>query len=80
MLLIHLNCQVSKKIGKARIEKTKTELLSVIENTDLANMKEIIEQMANESEASMTDLAAALLYMKQLKQPLQPKEDPKPRP
>jgi ATP-dependent RNA helicase DeaD len=68
-----------QEIGKARIEKTKTELLSVIENTDLANMKEIIEQMANESEASMTDLAAALLYMKQLKQPLQPKEDPKPR-
>ncbi len=68
-----------QEIGKARIEKTKTELLSVIENTDVANMKEIIEQMANESEASMTDLAAALLYMKQLKQPLQPKEDPKPR-
>jgi len=27
----------------------------------------------------MLDLAAALLYQKQLKQPLQPKEDPKPR-
>ena len=35
--------------------------------------------MANESELSMTDLAAALLYTKQIKQPLRPKEDPRPR-
>jgi len=68
-----------QEIGKVRIERTRQELLSVIENQDLANMKTIIEEMANESELSMTDFAAALLYMKQLKQPLQPKEDPKPR-
>ena len=34
---------------------------------------------AYSTDLSMTDLAASLLYMKQLKQPLQPKEDPKPR-
>ena len=68
-----------QEIGKARIERTREELVSVVGEKDLAGMREIIESMANESELSMVDLAAALLYQKQLKQPLQPKEDPKPR-
>jgi len=68
-----------QEIGKARIERTRTELSSVIADKELTAMREIIETMAAESELSMTDLAAALLYQKQLKQPLQPKEDPKPR-
>ncbi len=68
-----------QEIGKARIERTRQEISAVVAEKDLANMREIIEAMASESELSMTDLAAALLYQKQLKQPLQPKEDPKPR-
>ena len=68
-----------EEIGKARIERTRTELSTVIADKELTAMREIIETMAAESELSMTDLAAALLYQKQLKQPLQPKEDPKPR-
>ena len=68
-----------QEIGKARIERTRVEIASIVAEKDLANMREIIEAMANESELSMVDVAAALLYQKQLKQPLQPKEDPKPR-
>ncbi|WP_448563960.1 DEAD/DEAH box helicase [Thalassotalea ganghwensis] len=68
-----------QEIGQARIKRTREELMSLVSEKDLTNMREIIEQMANEAELSMTDLAAALLYQKQLKQPLQPKEDPKPR-
>jgi len=68
-----------QEIGKKRIEKTRTEMASIVAEKDIANMREIVEAMANESELSMLDLAAALLYQKQLKQPLQPKEDPKPR-
>ncbi|MCO4800214.1 MAG: DbpA RNA binding domain-containing protein, partial [Colwelliaceae bacterium] len=68
-----------QEIGKKRIEKTRTEMASIIAEKDLTAMREIIEGMAAESELSMTDLAAALLFQKQLKQPLQPKEDPKPR-
>lgn len=68
-----------QEIGKARIERTRAELSSVVADKELTAMREIIETMANESELSMIDLAAALLYQKQLKQPLQPKEDPKPR-
>jgi len=66
-------------IGKARIERTKTAMADIVENKDINAMREIIETMANDSELSMTDLAAALLFERQLKQPLQPKEDPKPR-
>ncbi len=68
-----------QEIGKARIEKTRVELAKLVESRDLSAMREIIENMANESELSLADLAAALLYQKQIKQPLQPKEDPRPR-
>jgi ATP-dependent RNA helicase DeaD len=68
-----------QEIGKKRIERTRTEMAEIIAEKDLTAMREIIEGMAAESELSMTDLAAALLFQKQLKQPLQPKEDPKPR-
>ncbi len=68
-----------QEIGKSRIERTRVEMAAVVAEKELANMREIVEAMANESDLSMVDLAAALLYQKQLKQPLQPKEDPKPR-
>ncbi|TWX56273.1 DEAD/DEAH box helicase [Colwellia hornerae] len=68
-----------EEIGKKRIERTRVEMAQIIADKDLANMREIVEAMANESELSITDLAAALLFNKQLNQPLQPKEDPKPR-
>ncbi|MBA6251485.1 DEAD/DEAH box helicase [Colwellia sp. MB3u-55] len=68
-----------EEIGKKRIERTRVEMVQIVADKDLVNMREIVEAMANESELSMTDLAAALLFQKQLNQPLQPKEDPKPR-
>ncbi|AOW78065.1 MAG: ATP-dependent RNA helicase DeaD [Colwellia sp.] len=68
-----------EEIGKKRIERTRVEMAQIVADKDLVNMREIVEAMANESELSMTDLAAALLFQKQLNQPLQPKEDPKPR-
>jgi ATP-dependent RNA helicase DeaD len=67
------------EIGKARIERTRLEMAALVADKDLTAMREIIETMANESELSMQDLAAALLFQKQVKQPLQPKEDPRPR-
>ncbi len=68
-----------EELGKARIAKTQTELVDILAKQELSAMIEIIEGIAADSEMSMTHLAAALLYNKQLKQPLQPKEDPKPR-
>jgi len=66
-------------IGKIRIERTRVEVASIIADKDISSMREIVEGMAAESEVSMLDLAAAFLFQKQMKQPLQPKEDPKPR-
>jgi ATP-dependent RNA helicase DeaD len=68
-----------KEIGQKRIARAQQEISDVISSKDLTSMREIIEAMATESELSVLELAAALLYQKQLKQPLQPKEDPKPR-
>ena len=68
-----------QELGKKRIERARDEIAGIVEGKDLTSMREIVEVMASESEMSMIDLAAALLFQKQLKQPLQPKEDPKPR-
>lgn len=68
-----------QEIGKSRIERTKQELLDILANNDIAEMMKVVETMAEESEMSTEHLAAALLFNKQLKQPLFPKEDPKPR-
>jgi len=68
-----------QELGKKRVERARDEIASIVKVKDLASMRTIIETMAEESELSMVDLAAALLYQKQLKQPLEPKEDPKPR-
>jgi ATP-dependent RNA helicase DeaD len=68
-----------QEIGKARIERTRIEMVKIIADKDISSMREIVEAMAAESDVSMVDLAAALLLQKQYKQPLQPKEDPKPR-
>ena len=68
-----------QELGKKRIDRARAEIAGIVEAKDLTNMREIVETMAGESEMSMVDLAAALLFQKQLKQPFQPKEDPKPR-
>jgi ATP-dependent RNA helicase DeaD len=68
-----------QEIGKIRIERTRVEVAKIVTDKDISAMREIVEGMAAESEVSMIDLAAALLFQKQMKQPLQPKEDPKPR-
>jgi ATP-dependent RNA helicase DeaD len=68
-----------EEIGKKRIEKTRVEMANIIADKDIDSMRDIAQSMANESEVSLLDLAAALLFEKQLKQPLQPKADPKPK-
>ncbi len=68
-----------QEIGKKRIERARQEIANIAAEKDLASMRNIVETMAAESEVSLLDLAAALLYQKQIKQPLEPKEDPKPR-
>jgi ATP-dependent RNA helicase DeaD len=68
-----------QEIGKKRIERARQEITTIAADKDLTSMREIVETMTAESDVSLLDLAAALLYQKQIKQPLEPKEDPKPR-
>jgi len=68
-----------QELGKKRVKRARDEITKIIESKDLTSMREIVEAMASESDMSIADLAAALLFQKQLKQPLEPKEDPKPR-
>ncbi|QDP00866.1 DEAD/DEAH box helicase [Thalassotalea sp. PS06] len=68
-----------QEIGQRRIERSRQELVETVANVELDNMVEILTKMAQESDLSVEQLAAAMLYKAQLKQPFQPKEDPKPR-
>ena len=68
-----------EEIGKKRIKRTAVEMAAIVKDKDLASMHEIVEAMMTESDMSITDLAAALLFQKQINQPLIPKDDPKPR-
>jgi ATP-dependent RNA helicase DeaD len=58
-----------QELGQKRIARAQQEISDVISSKDLTSMREIIEAMATESELAVLELAAALLYQKQLKQP-----------
>ncbi|WP_371377093.1 DEAD/DEAH box helicase [Thalassotalea aquiviva] len=68
-----------QELGQIRIERCRKSLIESVESKQLDKMREILTQMAEQSDVSVEDLAAALLLEKQMKQPFQPKEDPKPR-
>ncbi|MDG1733164.1 MAG: DEAD/DEAH box helicase [Thalassotalea sp.] len=67
------------ELGAIRIERCRKSLVETAQNKDLKVMRAALEKMATDSEVTIEDLAAALLFEKQLKQPFEPKEDPKPR-
>ncbi|RCU52960.1 MULTISPECIES: DEAD/DEAH box helicase [Corallincola] len=64
------------ELGAHRQEKCREELTKLVDNPNLEAMREMINAMAEQSETSVLDLAAALLYKYQQKRPLQPKPDP----
>ncbi len=68
-----------QELGNIRIERCRKSLLTTLESGKIGNMREVLVKMAEDSDVSIEELAAALLFEKQIKQPFQPKEDPKPR-
>ncbi len=68
-----------QELGQIRIEQCRKKLVATAQNKDLSEMRTALEKMAADSEVDVIDLAAALLFEKQIKQPFQPKDDPKPR-
>jgi len=65
-----------EELGKRRVVQCREELCKTVESLDLKEMRELIELMALESESSVLDFAAALLFDKQRNKPLRPKPDP----
>ncbi|GAA5218043.1 DEAD/DEAH box helicase [Corallincola platygyrae] len=64
------------ELGAHRQIKCREELTKLVDNPNLEPMREMLNQMAEQSETSVLDLAAALLYKYQQRRPLQPKPDP----
>ncbi|KMT63863.1 DEAD/DEAH box helicase [Catenovulum maritimum] len=65
-----------KDLGKIRADKIKSQLQATIESQDLEQFRGVLNQFVEESEQSLEDIATALLFQQQLKQPLFPKADP----
>ena len=69
----------AREMTAFRLEACQKRLADLVANQDLSTMRELVEQMANDSGVDMTDLAAALLFEQQQTRPLFVKDDPKPR-
>lgn len=69
----------AREMTAHRLEACQKRLAEVVEKQDLNTMRELVEQMANDSEVDMKDLAAALLFEQQQTRPLFVQDDPKPR-
>lgn len=69
----------AREMTAYRLEACQKRLAEVVANEDLNTMRELVEQMANDSGVDMKDLAAALLFEQQQSRPLFVKDDPKPR-
>lgn len=69
----------AREMTAYRLEACQKRLADLIANQDLATMRELVEQMANDGAVDMKDLAAALLFEQQQTRPLFVKDDPKPR-
>lgn len=68
-----------RELSKHRIEKAKDDLVKVIEHQNMENMTSLVTQIAEGTERSMTEIAAALLYEFQKHRPLIVKEVAMPR-
>lgn len=69
----------AREMTAHRLAACQKRLAELVENQDLSTMRELIEQMAQDTDISMSDMAAALLFEQQQTRPLFVKDDPKPR-
>ncbi|MCU4675156.1 DEAD/DEAH box helicase [Catenovulum sp. 2E275] len=66
----------AKQLGQVRMERMQTQLKATFENQDLAKFRDVVASFTADNEWSAEDLAVALLFQQQLKQPLFPQADP----
>ncbi len=66
----------AKQLGEVRMGRMQAQLAETLENQDLEKFREVVASFTSENDWSAEDLAVALLFQQQLKQPLFPKADP----
>ena len=78
--LSELTLPSGKEVSTQRIEQFQTRLQETLAGVELDKFRELLENMANESELPMTDIAAALAFQTQKERPLFPVfKEPAPR-
>lgn len=70
------NMPDAKQLGQVRMERMQAQLKATLDSQELDNYREVVAQFMQGNEWSAEDLAVALLFQQQLKQPLFPKNDP----
>ncbi len=67
-----------EQVGQQRVERFQTELMENIQTQDLSRFRELVEQLAHDTEIDIGQIAAALVWQAQKERPLFPKFKPLP--
>ncbi|MBV1932769.1 MAG: DEAD/DEAH box helicase [Porticoccaceae bacterium] len=67
-----------EQVGQQRVERFQTELMANIQTQDLSSFRELVEQLAHDTETDIGEIAAALVWQAQKERPLFPKFKPLP--
>lgn len=71
--LAAINVPTGEQVSEQRITRFQTQILEVIQNQDLTTFRELIEQLAHDTETDIGQIAAALVWQAQKERPLFPK-------
>lgn len=67
-----------EQVSQQRVERFRTELMANIQTQDLSTFRELVEQLAHETETDIGQIAAALVWQAQKERPLFPTFKPLP--
>ncbi|RLA43426.1 MAG: ATP-dependent helicase [Gammaproteobacteria bacterium] len=67
-----------EQVSQQRVERFQVELMENIQSQDLSTFRELIEQLAHDTETDIGEIAAALVWQAQKERPLFPKFKPLP--
>lgn len=71
--LTAINVPTGEQVSEQRITRFQTQILEVMQNQDLTTFRELIEQLAHDTETDIGQIAAALVWQAQKERPLFPK-------
>lgn len=68
-----------EQVSQQRIARFQSTIQEASQNQDLSSFRELVEQLAHDTETDIGDIAAALVWQAQQERPLFPKFDPLPQ-